>query len=179
MMSCADAGKHLEALLAGTLAGEAARAVRRHLAGCRRCAEALAPADRMEILPALDDAIEPSADLAARFRARLDAHRAETARGREAASSAGLGALWRALRSWSVPRQLAAAGALAGFLAFGIYLGMHREAQRATDPAASEIQIAQNLPLLRDLEVIENLDLLEDFDAIQNLPERGKASTIQ
>ena len=43
-------------------------------------------------------------------------------------------------------------------------------------PAAADIAIAENLPLLRDMKVIENLDLLEDFDAIQGLQ---PASTVQ
>lgn len=178
-MNCEETRTRIAALVEGTLAGETARGVRSHLAGCRRCAESLAVIDRVELLPAFDEAIEPSADLGARFRARLETHREETARARDAASVGGFGAFWRAVRSWSVPRQLLAAGALAGFLAFGIYLGIHREAQRVIETPPTEIQIAQNLPLLRDMQVIENLDLLEDFDAIQSMPEGRKPSTIQ
>jgi anti-sigma factor RsiW len=177
-MNCSQVKNQLRPFLAGDLAGVAARGVRSHLAECRDCASSIAAIDRVELLPLLDDTIEPSSDLAARFRARLEARRDEKAR--QAPAAGGLAAVWHAVRAWSVPRQLAAAGALAGFLAFGIYLGIHREARKLVEPQTAEITIAQNLPLLRDMKVIENLDLLEDFDAIQNLSDgRTAPSTVQ
>jgi anti-sigma factor RsiW len=158
-MSCETTRGQIEAFLSGRLAGEESRAVRLHLAACSACAATLAAADRVELLPAVDPEIEPSPDLGARFRTRLEAHREL----KEARRS------WWSVLAWPVPRQLAAAGALAAFLVFGLYVGMHRENIPPTGPGASEITIAENLPLLQDMKVIENLDLLEDFDAIENL----------
>ncbi|PYV13342.1 MAG: hypothetical protein DMG07_14795 [Acidobacteria bacterium] len=162
-MSCQTTQSRLEAFLSGRLSGEESRSVRLHLASCRSCAQGLGPVDRIEILAASDAEVEPSADFAARFRARLESHRAQAARPR-----------WSVFSGWSLPRQLAAAGALAGFLALGVYLGVYR--LNRPGPAAADIAIAENLPLLRDMKVIENLDLLEDFDAIQGLQ---PASTVQ
>ena len=158
-MSCQTTRGRIEAFVNGRLAGEEARTVRLHLAACSSCAAALAPADRVELLPALDPDIEPSPDLGARFRTRLQEHREQ----RDARRP------WWTVLAWPLPRQLAAAAALAAFLAFGLYVGLKRENTPATAPGASEITIAENLPLLQDLKVIENLDLLEDFDAIENL----------
>ena len=173
-MSCETTRRQLEAFLSGKLAGEESRGVRRHLASCNSCAGSLSPLDRVEVLAAADPEIEPSADLAARFRTRLEAHRARSGR------SVDVRSLWSRLLEWTLPRQLAAAGALAGFLALGLYVGIHRPDQPAAGPAAGDISIAENLPLLRDLKVIENLDLLEDFDAIESLSRGGVTpSTVQ
>jgi anti-sigma factor RsiW len=157
-MSCETTRPQIEALLSGRLAGEESRTVRLHLASCAACAATLAPADRIELLPAVDPEIEVSPDFGAKFRTRLQAHREL----RDARRS------WWTILAWPLPRQLAAAGALAAFIVFGLYVGLHRENVPVT-PGPSEITIAENLPLLQDMKVIENLDLLEDFDTIENL----------
>jgi anti-sigma factor RsiW len=170
-MSCDP--RPFEALRAGRLSGREARAARAHLAACSECAGQLAGIDRVELLAAVDPGIEPSADLAARFSARLAAHRAASGPAR----TPPYPSRWRrALAALALPRALAAA-ALAGCVAFGVYVGVQRRAASSLPPP-SEMRIAENLPLLEDLGVIQNLDLLEDFDLIQSLP-AAAGSTVQ
>jgi hypothetical protein len=153
-MNCDELKGVLSDFLNGNLSGEKARSVRVHLASCGTCFALLIPADRMEILPALDADIEPSGDFAARVRARLSEPRT--------------GVFWR------FPWKLAAATAVA-LLAVGIFLGQHhlRSPQLPDNPR--DLAIAEDLPLLQDMPVISNLDLLENFDAIETLTkvERG------
>ncbi len=162
-MNCDEARQQLKSFLSGSLSGDDSREVRRHLASCSRCAALLTPVDRVELLPALDEMVEPSAELPARFRARLEEHALERA-GK---------ARW-SLRGWmraagARPARLATAGALAVVvLAAGIVL--YNARIRETGPSEMDITIAQNLTLLQDMDVIENLDMLEDFDAIENMP---------
>ena len=117
-------------------------------------------------MPSLDEQIEPSSDLAARFHARLENHRLRAA---PLAAPPRPGGWWKRFLALGVPRQLAAAGALAAVLVLGVYLSMHRVDDPLPPSMTSEIPIAENLPLLQDMAVIQNLDLLEDFDAIRNL----------
>lgn len=163
-MNCEETLSNLDSFLNGRLCGEKSRQVRLHLAGCARCAAVLTPLDRIEVLPAMDGEITPSEDLTSRFQARLAAHRA-------AASQSGRFSAAALLRSWfpSLPRQIAGAGALAAFLIFGIYLGLHRVSAPVPIPGSGEVVIAENLPLLQDMGVIKNLDLLEDLDTIQEM----------
>ncbi len=165
-MNCAEIEKDLELFLTGKLSGERAGLVRSHLASCRQCASRLSAPDRIEALVALDETVEPSDSFAASFRARLETHRLW--QGQEKARHAGL---WRRLLGWSLPKQLAAAGAVAALLALGVYLGILRTYPPAPAATVTEINIAEILPLLEDMAVITNLDLLEDFDAIQSLNE--------
>jgi hypothetical protein len=43
----------------------------------------------------------------------------------------------------------------------------------------NDIEVAENLPLLKDMAVITNLELLEDFDTIEGLTPRLEGSTTQ
>lgn len=179
-MSCAEVESFLERFLSGKLSGAEARHIRGHLASCPRCASNLIAEDRVELLPALDEEIEPSEDFRARFMARLETHRAQAAR-RPADTSQGFPSSWRALfRNWTLSNRLAAAGALAAIVAFGVYVGTYQSPQPSPDGNLGDIAIAENLPLLRDMKVIESLEFLEDFDAIQNLSDGGKSpSSVQ
>lgn len=175
-MSCTETRSSLAAFLGGGLAGDEARRVRRHLSECPSCAAALPVLDRVELLPSVDPEIEPSADLADRFRARLERHRLEyPAR----TATPVVEPWWRRFLAWSTPRQLAAAAVAAAFIAFGIYVGVDRTGPPAGAPLAADIPIAENLPLLRDMAVIQNLDLLEDFDEIRNLAAGPGGPTVQ
>lgn len=136
-------------------------------------------ADRIEILLAADPEIEPSEDLHSRFRARLTEHRSRVG---EIRNAGFFRTWWKLFLEWSLPRQLATAGALTALLVLGFYVGRTMiDDTLAPAPLVSDIAIAENLPLLLDLQVIENMDLLEDFDAIQNVSERSLTtpSTVQ
>jgi hypothetical protein len=116
----------------------------------------------IEVLPALDDAIEPSEDFALRFQSRLQEHRLRRSRGRKP--------WWKMVAAGGWVRQLVAAGALATLIVAGFYL--HKYPGDVTDRINSynEFAVAENLPLLKDMDVISNMDLLEDLDTIENLP---------
>ncbi len=163
-MICPEFRIRLDALLDGTLEGDEARRVRSHLLACPGCASALSRVDRLEVLPVLDEDIEPSQDLDLRFRARLMAYREKTlAREDPFVEPPALASLWFS------PGRIAAVGALAAFLFFGVYFGLYQVPAPGPSAAVSEIPIAENLPLLENMGVIKNLDLLEDFDTIEEI----------
>jgi hypothetical protein len=153
-MNCDELKGVLGDFLNGNLNSDQSRAVRMHLASCTRCASLLDPLDRIELLPALDIDIEPSADFAVRFRARL----------REPRKRAFQGFSWK----------LAAAAAFA-LLAVGLYLGQYRLNMTELPDSPKDLAIAEDLPLLQDMAVISNLDLLENFDAIENLTKEERS----
>jgi hypothetical protein len=163
-LNCEETRSKLRSFLDGKLHGEQARQLRLHLRDCAGCAAALSPADRVEILPALDEEIEPSGSMALRFHARLSEHRAARNPGQT---------LFPAVfpRTWfpTLTRQILAVGTLAAFLVSGIYLGLYHVPAPGPMPGSGEVVIAENLPLLQDLGVIKNLDLLEDLDTIQEM----------
>jgi hypothetical protein len=154
-MNCEQARELLERIALGTLSGKDARAVRRHYASCAACAAVLTPSQWVEVLPAIDETVEPSEDFAQKFYSRL----------RDRPKP-----WWRraAARPWG--RPLAVAGAMAAVALAGILI--IRYPGFRNDPAAdlNDSSIVENLPLLEDLAVVSNLDLLEDFDTIDNLP---------
>jgi len=163
-MNCKQINDVLEQFLRGELSGAEARSVRTHLASCPACACGLTSAERMELLPALDEEIEPSDGFAARFRAKLEERRQPDG-GSQAVHS------WRArIGRWGLPRRLAAAGALAALIAAGVFWGLHPNGTLNPSVTDSDLLIADRLPLLEDMAVIKNLDFLEDFDTIEKLP---------
>jgi hypothetical protein len=170
-MNCADAQARLKVFLSGKLEGNESRNVRLHLASCVRCASVLNSVDRIEILPAIDEDVEPSEGFHDRFLSRLEAHRA-----RQAGIRRDSYFRWYRLSEWRMPRRLAATASLAAVLFLGIYLTFFRVEE---DPGSlpSDITIAENLQLLKDMKVIENLELLEDFESIQALGSGSHAAT--
>ncbi len=154
-MNCKQARESLELLLAGKLSGQSAREVRLHLATCPSCAGELNAVQWTEVLPALDESVEPSGDFALRFRAKLQA-RPEPR--------------WKKIAVWGQPRQLAAAGVLAVVILAGIFVTRYPFSVRNRAAALNDFGVAENLPLLEDMPVVSNLDLLEDFDTIEALP---------
>jgi hypothetical protein len=162
-MNCEQIRIILKSFGEGALNAETSRAVRKHLASCAACASSLSPAERMEILPALDDDIEPSADFALRFQSMLQERR------RGAASVSRPIPWWKVVFVWGRPWSFAAAGALAAVLIAGVFWGGYLRATRELPKDMNELSIAEHLPLLQDMAVISNLDLLEDFDTIENL----------
>jgi len=154
-MNCSEAQELMGLLINGELSGERARDVRNHFASCDACAAGLTPLQWAEVLPAMDDRLEPSADFVLRFREKLEARREPW---------------WKKLIAWGWPRQVAAAGALATLVLAGIFVIRYPRAPQ--DPAAyvGDIAVMEKLPFLEDMAVVSNLDLLEDFDTIENLP---------
>ena len=71
-MNCQETRNLIKPFLDGELDKYSTQQVRRHLAACSECACRLDPVDLMEILPILDDSIEPSEDFADRFYAAVD-----------------------------------------------------------------------------------------------------------
>jgi hypothetical protein len=153
-MNCEEARKLLEILETGSLSGEDARAVRMHCKTCSFCAANLSPSQWVELLPVLDEEIEPSPDFALRLKARLKAPRQPW---------------WKKIPVWGWPRQLAAAGALAAVISAMVLAIRYPGARQDPSASLNDYRVAEQLPLLQDMAIVSNLDLLEDFDAIENL----------
>ena len=164
-MNCQRTQDLLKLLLEGRLHGDIPRKIRAHIASCPGCRAGLNPRDLVEILPVLDDSIEPSEDFTARFYAELDNRRRNSASNRH--GSSGPGPSW--IAEWS--RGLAAAAALILLVAAGIYF---RESPYRS-PDASEVlydlEVTENLAFFEDMGLFENLELFEDLDAIEDLPQ--------
>ena len=154
-MNCEQARKELELVINGGLSGEEARSVRRHFASCSECCAVLAPSQWVEILPAMDEMIEPSGDFTARFHSKLSARPVPW---------------WRRMTDWPYARRLATAGTLAAVMLIGVFVIRYPKAGLDRAAYMNDLQVAENLPLLQDMAVVSNLDLLEDFDTIENLP---------
>ena len=153
-MNCEQAQERLEHMAVGKLGGEDARAVRMHLASCAACSARLTPSQWVEILPAIDETIEPSADFAQQFYAKLRARPKPW---------------WRRIAGGSWTRPFAAAGAMAAVLLAGIVVIRYPDFRQDRASDLNDFRIAENLLLLEDMAVVSNLDLLEDFDTIENL----------
>lgn len=104
--------------------------------------------------------IEPDADFAARFRARLDR---ELAAQREP--------WWRNLLAHGSGRVLAGAGALAAALALALWLGRRPPALGAELEQVAEIRDPETWELLssEDVELLEVLEILEAWDGVQEI----------
>ncbi len=165
-MNCKDVQPVLEAFLNGKLSGKSSLEVRTHLASCSECSSNLGALDRIELLPALDEQIEPDSEICARFSTKLEQHRNQ-----RAGNGLPARARWWHVTAWGWPRRLAAAGALAALATVSVYLGRYpaNEVQSGTF-SYSELEAAENLPLLRDMALISDLDLLENLDTIDALP---------
>ena len=172
-MNCEQIEKNLQAFGEGRLDAEDSRAVRVHLASCPACASRLSPVERMEILPALDDEIEPSEDFAARFHSRLQERRNRATSVRQSIP------LWKMVLVWGRPWNLTAIGTLAAILIAGALWVRYPGGTRELPADMNELSIAEHLPMLEDMAVISNLDLLENFDAIENLAPGPEGVKIQ
>jgi anti-sigma factor RsiW len=159
-MNCEQIREVLNAFINGRMSGDESRAVRLHLASCAACASRLSPAERVEMLPALDDEIEPSEDFAARFQEKLQRRKTKSSYAKE--RSGGRSFVWR--RPW----QLTAAGALAALLMAGIFL-QHSGDRLNVPDNLTDFPVAENLSLLQDMSVINNLDFLENFETIEKI----------
>lgn len=153
-MNCEQAQERLEHITIGTLSGEDARAVRMHLALCAACSARLTLSQWVEVLPAIDETIDPPEDFAQRFYAKLSVRPKPW---------------WRRIAGGSLMRPFAVAGAMAAVFLAGILVIRHPDFRQDRAANLNDFRIAENLPLLEDMAVVSNLDLLEDFDTIENL----------
>ena len=165
-MNCQETKDLIKPFLDGGLDGNTMQQIRRHLATCKECASALDPRDLMEILPVLDDSVEPSGDFSSRFYAALEISRNPKPASQEPPVS-GMRRSWLPRWSWG----LAAAAVLTVIVSTGLYL---RQSRHPADEAADvfyDLEVTENLPLLRDMALFSNLELFEDMDAIENMPQ--------
>lgn len=161
-MNCEQIPEVLDAFLNGRLSGEASRAVRMHLASCAACASRLSLLEKIEILPALDQEIDPRADFAARFQDKLQRRKGESSVANSKVSMGGFSFL--RLRPW----PLGAMGLLAALLTVGIFLRFSGDGLNDPDNL-SYVAAAENLNLLEDMPVINHLDFLENFETIEEM----------
>lgn len=154
-MNCTQAQHLLNSLMSGELCGKQARTVRAHLASCPECASTLTSSQWVEVLPALEEEVEPSGEFRQRFYHKLE----------------GQPLSWRKkILSWRWPQQLATAGAFLAVFTIGLLIGRYPGTKPGMTPADNDLGIVQKLPILEDMAVINNLDLLEDFETIEDLP---------
>jgi anti-sigma factor RsiW len=164
-MNCQRVQDILKFLLDGRLRGEELRQVRKHIISCPACRSGLSPQDMMEILPVLDESIEPSEDFSARFYAALDGRRRTEPEKRP--QPAGLKST--RILIWS--KGLVAAGVLAVLVAAGIYFRQSPSRVPDTSAVFYELEVTENLAFFEDMDLIENLEFFEDLDSIENLPQ--------
>lgn len=165
-MNCQETKDLIRPFLDGTLDRSAMQQIRAHLATCKECASRLEPQDLMEILPVLDESIEPSGDFTDRFYAALESSRnrkSDPAR----LSISGMTRSWLPRWSWG----LAAAAMLTVVVSTGLYLRQSRYDAPDEVEVFYDLEVTENLPLLRDMSLISNLELFENMDAIENLPQ--------
>lgn len=166
MMKCQNAQDLLKPLSDGRLKGDVLRRVCEHIESCAACRSRLSPADLIEVLPALDETIEPSEDFGSRFYAELEMRRTRQVPEKKPQHS-GFKFNWMSGWAW----RLAAASVLTVLVGVGLYT--QQSSYRIPDTSAVfyEIEVTENLPLLQDMALFNNLDLFENLDAIENLPQ--------
>jgi len=164
-MNCEKFQDLLKPFSDGELQGDVLRQVREHILACAHCRDALSAEDLMEVLPSIDETIEPSENFSSGFYARLESRIRE---GSKAVSAQPVNRKKRAwLPGWSL--QLAAAACL---LIVVVAAGFHfRAVSPVPDPTAVmyEIEVTENLALLKDMPMIEDLEFFEDLETIENL----------
>jgi len=168
-MKCEQVCEALDAFLNGDMSGEASREMRRHLASCAACARRLQDLEWIEILPALDEEVEPTESFAARFQQKLQRRKAESGSGRAAQRAGRFSCLARS------PWRLAVAGALAALVVAGVFL-RHPGDEPGSAESWSYLPVAENLSLFQDMAVVDHLDFLENFEAIETLTLRLEGS---
>ena len=169
-MNCEQIREVLNAFVNGRMSGDESRAVRLHLASCAACASRLSPAERVEILPALDDEIEPSEDFAAGFQQKLRRRKMESSSANEQSGEFS----FFGRRPW----HLTAVGALAALFMAGIFLRHSGDGFNLPDNL-NDFSVAENLSLLQDMPVINNLDFLENFETIEKITMTSEGSKGQ
>ena len=165
-MNCQNTQNLLKPFFGGELQGDVLYEVRSHLASCPACRSGLSSQDLMEILPALDQSIEPASDFASRFYAKLDARRSRQVPAPQPRASR-LKRPWIPEWSW----RLAAAAVMAVVVATGFYLRLSPNPMPDTSAVFYEMEVTEKLSFFKDMALIEDLELFEDLDTIENLPQ--------
>ena len=155
-MNCKLAVDNLKALMEGDLPADEARETRRHLLACPSCSARLTPEEWVEVLPGMEEEVEPSADFARGFYRKLDRRR-----------EAGRAPWWSV--TWARPGHLAGAGALVLVVLLGVILGRLPWGARTMSGPAVEPGMEETVAILKDMGVLHHLDLLEDFETIADL----------
>lgn len=160
-MNCILAENNLKALMGGELPPAEARETRRHLASCPACWAKLSPMEWVEVLPGTEEEIEPSPAFARDFYRKAH-HRRE----------AGPAPWWG--MAWVRPVHLAATGALALILVWGVVVTRIPRGVMSPSGTAGEPGTEETVAILKDMGVIHHLDLLEDFETIADLGALGQ-----
>ncbi|MBN2339729.1 MAG: zf-HC2 domain-containing protein [Acidobacteria bacterium] len=155
-MNCKLAVDNLKALMEGELPADEARETRRHLLSCPSCSAGLSPEEWVEILPGMEEEVEPSSDFAREFYRKLDRRR-----------EAGRTRRWSI--PWGRPMRLAGAGALVLAVLMGVMLVRLPWDGRTVSGPAVEPGMEETVAILKDMGVLHHLDLLEDFETIADL----------
>lgn len=165
-MNCQETKDLIKPFLDGELDRSTMQQIRRHLASCKECASSLNPRDLMEILPVLDDSIEPSGDFSDRFYAALEMSRNRKPAARKLPVS-GMKRYWLPRWSWG----LAAAAVLTIIVSTGLYLRQSRYSAPDAADVFYDLEVTENLPLLKDMALFSDLELFENMDTIENMPQ--------
>lgn len=161
-MKCQNVSENLSAYMSGELDEPESHGLKQHLDGCQVCTAKMSELRRFDRLFDVWEEVEPSPRFRAAFFAKI---RSEERRRRQAPMS--LLARWRQAFAWQGVALLASFF-LVVFTSL-YYFALFPTGPRRQPPTEAEIQIAANLPVLKDYEIINNLDLLENFDEIQNV----------
>lgn len=149
--------KTLSALLDQALAGDRARQVRRHLAGCEDCRRRLADLQQTDDMIRSLPSITPSAGFDAGFWEKVE--RLEARQARPAWIQVLLGG-WR-------PVLVATTTAAIVLAAIVFY------PRAAPGPTMEELFMVDNVEMLDELELIQQLEMFEHWDDIQSMEEQG------
>lgn len=165
-MNCQQTKDLMKPFLDGTLDRNTMRRLRGHLADCKECASRLDPVDLMEILPVIDESIEPSEGFSDRFYAKLGTRKKRNFNP-DRSPETGRKRSWLPQWSWG----LAAAAVLTVVVATGLYVRRYEHSAPDSTAVLYDIGITENLPLLKDMGLFSNMELFENLDAIENLPQ--------
>lgn len=166
-MNCREFNDSLNEYKEGRPIGNGLVRVREHLRTCAECRSGLKARDLVEILPAFDSSVEPSDDFSSRFYAKLESRTDRNAAGLQV-QTAGRKASWLS----GGYLKLAAAGVMVLLVSAGIYF---RDVSRIPDTSAVfyEIEVTENLEMLKDMALLEELEFFEDMDAIESLSQHN------
>ena len=165
-MNCQQTKDLMKPFLDGTLDRNTMRRLREHLAACKECASRLDPEDLMEILPVLDESIEPTEGFSNRFYAQLEARKNRNFKP-VPSQDPGRKRSWLPQWSWG----LAAAAVLTLIVATGLYVRRYEHPVPDSAAVFYDIGVTENLPLLKDMGLFSNMELFENLDTIENLPQ--------
>ncbi|MEJ2109520.1 MAG: hypothetical protein P8Z37_06325 [Acidobacteriota bacterium] len=164
-MNCQNFKNAIEASKDGRLPGDILQEIREHIRCCDACRTGLDARDLVEILPAMDQWIEPSKDFSSRFYSELNSRRNKNDLVEVSAKDRGLRPSWLSAQIL----RLAAAGVILVLVTAGFYF-RDRSPEVDTSAVLYEIEVTEELNFFQDMVLLEDLDFFEDLDAIENMP---------